>query len=102
MDQDTPGGDRLLLWSGLTFVLNHVGLQLVAVALQGVARLLQAADDGLRRAAAEFNGASGGARAGRISRGDTRRMARGGAKSGGGVGKSQVWGLLLVLQTVGI
>lgn len=86
-----------LLRSGLTFVLHHAGLQVVAVA-----RLLQAADDRLRRTAAEVHGASGGARAGRISRRHSRRVARGGAKSGGGVGESHVWGLLLVLQTVGI
>lgn len=46
-----------------TFILHHAGLQVVPVALKRVARLLQAADDGLRRAAAVavVDGTSGGA-----------------------------------------
>lgn len=48
-----------------------------------MARLLQAADDGLRRAAAVavVNRTSRGARAGRIPGGGTGRVSRGGAET---------------------
>lgn len=86
----------------LTFVLDHVGLQVMAVALQRVPRLLQATHDGLRRAAAVsvVDGAGGGARAGRVPRGDSGRVTGGGAEAVGGQGEGHVRRLFLVLQTV--
>lgn len=86
----------------LTFVLHHVGLHVVPMALQRVARLLQAADDGLRRAAAVavVDGAGGGARAGWIPGGSAGRVSRGGAESVGGQVEGRVHRLLFVLQTV--
>ncbi len=72
------------------------------MALQRVARLLQAADDGLRRAAAVavVDGARRGARAGRIPRGGAGRVSRGGAEAAGGQVEGRVHRLLFVLQTV--
>lgn len=86
----------------LTFVLDHVGLQVVAVALQRVARLLQAADDGLGRAAAVavVDGAGRGARARRVPGGGAGRVAGGGAEAAGGQVEGRVHRLLLVLQAV--
>lgn len=72
------------------------------MALQRVARLLQAANDGLGRAAAVavLDGAGGGAGAGRVSGRGARRVPRGGAEAVGGQVKGRVHRLLLVLQTV--
>lgn len=76
----------------------------MAVALQRVARLLQAADDGLRRAAAVavavVDRARGGARARRVPGGGARRVSRGGAEAAGGQVEGRVHRLLLVLQAV--
>lgn len=92
------GGGRV----SLTFVLHGVGLVLVGVALQRVAGLLQAADDGLRRAAAVavFDGAGGGAGARRVPRGGAGGVAGGGAEATGGQVEGRVHRLLLVLQAV--
>lgn len=88
----------------LTLVLHHVGLQVVAVALQGVAGLLQAADDGLRGASAVavVHGAGRGAGARRVSGGGARGVSRGGAEAAGGQVEGRVHGLLFILQTVGV
>lgn len=92
----------LPLLAPLTFVLHHIGLHVVPVALQRVARLLQAANDGLRRAAAVavVDGAGRGARAGRIPWRGARRVSRGGAEAVGGQVEGRVHRLLFVLQTV--
>lgn len=72
------------------------------MALQRVARLLQAADDGLRGAAAVavVNRAGRGARAGRIPGGGAGRVSRGGAEAVGGQVEGRVHRLFFVLQTV--
>lgn len=88
----------------LTLALHHAGLQVVAVALQRVARLLQAADDGLRGASAVavVHGAGGGAGARRVPGRGAGRVARGGAEAAGGQVEGRVHGLLLVLQAVSV
>lgn len=72
------------------------------VALQRVTRLLQAADDGLRRAAAVavVDGTSGGVRARGIPGGDAGRVSRGRAETIGGQVEGWVHRLLVILQTV--
>lgn len=72
------------------------------VALQRVARLLQAADDGLRRApaVAVVDRARRGARAGRVPGGGAGRVTRGRAEAVGGQVEGRVHRLLVVLQTV--
>lgn len=70
----------------LTFVLHHVGLQVLGgVALQGVTWRLQPADDWLRGASAVgvavLQGACGGAGAGGVSRGGVRGVSGGGGKA---------------------
>lgn len=88
----------------LTFIFHHISLKVMPVALQRVTRLLQAADDGLRRtpAVAIVDGTSRRAGAGRVSRGCTGRVARGRAETVGGQVKGRVHRLLIVLQTMSI
>lgn len=90
--------------SQLTLVLHHIGLQVMAVALQRVARLLQAADDGLRgtSAVAVVNRTGRGAGAWRVSRRGAGRVSWGGAEAIGGQMEGWVHGLLFILQAVGI
>lgn len=90
--------------SQLTLVLHHTGLQVVAVALQRVARLLQAADDGLRgtSAVAVVHRTGRGAGARRVSRRGAGRVTRGGAEAIGGQMEGWVHGLLFILQTVSV
>lgn len=91
-------------FSQLTLVLHHVGLQVMAVALQRVARLLQAADDGLRGTSAVAVVNRTGRRAGarRVSRRGAGRVSRGGAEAIGGQVEGWVHGLLFILQTVSV
>lgn len=76
----------------------------MAVALQRVARLLQAADDGLRGTSAVAVVNRTGRRAGarRVSRRGAGRVSRGGAEAIGGQVEGWVHGLLFILQTVSV
>lgn len=74
------------------------------MALQRVARLLQAADDGLRgtAAVAVVHRAGRGAGARRVPGRGAGRVARGGAEAIGGQVEGRVHGLLFILQAVSV
>lgn len=76
----------------------------MAVALQRVAGLLQAADDGLRGASAVavVDGTGRGAGARRVSRRGARGVSRRGAEAAGGQVEGWMHRLLFILQAVSV